>query len=92
MWFAELWRACVNMQNDGLKPILRLLDALNHEPLEIVVNYKSKLSLDLWGKRISNKFLVDVASFEGVSISEPALHKDLKTSLEEIAKSIKSLK
>ncbi len=69
-----------------------LKEALNDMPLEIKIIFKTKLALQPWTKQKINKIKIDVGSFEGISISEPLSHTEIKDKLDQIAKAIARLK
>lgn len=68
-----------------------LKEALNGKPLEIEITFFSQNNLQLRRKKIRNKFVVDVTAFEGVDISTTPFEKDVKESLQAIAKSLKKM-
>ena len=69
-----------------------LKEALSNQPLDIKVIFRSKLALQLWSRQLANNLKIDINSLEGISISEPVLHTEIKNKLEKIAAAITKLK
>ncbi|WP_026438509.1 hypothetical protein [Acinetobacter towneri] len=68
-----------------------LKEALNGKPLEIEITFFSRTNLQLIRRKIKNKVAIDPTAFEGVDISESNFERDVKTSLKDIAESLKNM-
>lgn len=68
-----------------------LKEALNGKPLEVEITFFSRTNLQIFKRKIKNKVVIDPTAFEGVDISESSFERDIKASLKDIAKSLKSM-
>lgn len=68
-----------------------LKEALDNQPLELTITFHSRTALQLFKRKIVNKVTINPMEFSGVDISEPVFQNEIKTSLRDIASSLKKL-
>jgi len=68
-----------------------LKEALGNTPLEIKITFYSPVPLQLFKRKFINNIILDPTNFEGVDISESSFQREIKTSLKDIATSLKKL-